>query len=72
MLMAVALGLMAGAALGDEVQRRKNAEEKIDDLRQQLSTPLSLDRQLKEIRSVLNDAHKKITAVTKALAKPAR
>ncbi len=71
--MAASLGLLFGAVLGDEVRRRKNAEEKVDDLRHQLSMPPpSLDRQLKEIRSVLNDAHKQITAVTKAFVKTAR
>jgi len=75
-VMAASLGLLIGVILGDEVRRRKNAEENLNDLRQQLkhsrsATPIQ-ERQLKEIRSVLNDTHKQITAVTKALLKPAQ
>jgi hypothetical protein len=72
MLMAVCLGLMVGMALGDEVRRRKNAEQRIDDLLEQRnnSEAPNQGRQLKEIRSILNDAHKQICAVTKALVKP--
>jgi hypothetical protein len=73
-LIFTALGLMIGMALGDEVRRRKNAEEQVEDLRDQLKrAPVPLqDRQLKEIRSVLNDAHKHILAVTKGLEKQPR
>jgi hypothetical protein len=73
-LIFTALGLMIGMALGDEVRRRKNAEEQVEDLRDRLKrAPVPLqDRQLKEIRSVLNDAHKHILAVTKGLEKQPR
>ena len=70
----IALGLMIGMALGDEVRRRKNAEEQVEDLRDQLKralVPLQ-ERQLREMRSVLNDAHKHILAVSKGLEKPLR
>jgi len=74
MLIFIALGLMIGMALGDEVRRRKNAEEQVEDLRDQLKrVPVPLqERQLKEIRSVLNDAHKHILAVSKGLEKQPR
>ena len=70
----IALGLMIGMALGDEVRRRKNAEEQVEDLRDQLKrAPVPLqERQLREMRSVLNDAHKHILAVSKGLEKPPR
>jgi hypothetical protein len=73
MLVFIALGLMFGMALGDEVRRRKNAEEQVEDLRAQLKrTPVPLqERQLREMRSILNDAHKLIHAVSKGLGKQA-
>jgi hypothetical protein len=68
------LGLMLGVAFGDEVRRRKNAEAKVDDLRNHLqhtcSTPAK-ERQLKKMAIILCDAHKQITAVSKALQKRA-
>jgi hypothetical protein len=75
MLMAVSLGLMVGWALGDEVRRRKNAEAKVHDLSKRLEqvsfkTPLP-EAQLRKMAFVLNDAHKQITAVSKALRKSA-
>jgi len=74
MLVFIALGLMMGMALGDEVRRRKNAEEQVEDLRDQLKhAPVPLqERQLREMRSVLNDAHKHILAVSKGLEKQPR
>jgi hypothetical protein len=71
-LIFTASGLMVGWTLGDEVRRRRCAEEKIEDLRVQLKhAPVPLqERQLREMRSVLNDAHKHILAVSKGLEKP--
>jgi hypothetical protein len=74
-LLFTALGLMLGWVLGDEVRRRMNAEEKVDELRDRLEsaaqeTPVQ-NRQLKEMRGVLNDIHKLVRGVTKALEKPA-
>ena len=73
-LIFIALGLMIGMALGDDARRRKHAEEQVEDLRAQLKrAPVPLqERQLKEIRSVLNDAHKHILAVSKGLEKQPR
>jgi len=68
------LGLMLGVILGDEVRRRKNAEARIDELDERLEKAsfktLPPEAQLKKMAIVLNDAHKKITAVSKALLKP--
>jgi hypothetical protein len=66
---------LAGWFWGDEVRRRKSAEAKADNLVKQLQkasfkTPPP-EAQLKKMAAVLNDAHKQITAVTKALVKPA-
>jgi hypothetical protein len=60
---------------GEQVCRRQHAEERVDELTEQLdlvrsASPVS-DRQFKELRGVLNDAHKHIVAVSKALQKPA-
>jgi hypothetical protein len=73
-LIFAAFGLMVGWALGDEVRRRKNAEERVDDLRDQLQRAgaPTQERQLKEMRAVLNDAHKHILAVSKGLQKQPR
>jgi hypothetical protein len=75
-LLCVGLSLLVGWFWGDEVRRRKNAEAKADNLAKQLQkasfkTPPP-EAQLKKIAIVLNDAHKQITAVTKALVKPAQ
>jgi hypothetical protein len=75
-LLSVGLGLLAGWFWSDEVRRRKNAEAKVDSLVKQLQkvsfkTPPP-EAQLKKMAIVLNDAHKKITTVTKALVKPAQ
>jgi hypothetical protein len=74
-LIAVGLGLMIGLALGNEVRRRKSAEAKVDDLSKRLEkasikTPPP-EAQLKKMAIILCDAHKKITAVSKALQKRA-
>ena len=68
-MLSAALGVTAGRLLGEEIRRRKNAKAKAEDLR--LHAP-TLEHQLKEMRKVLNDAHKRIVAVSKALQKPAR
>jgi len=72
-LLFASFGFMIGWALGDEVRRRRNAEDQVDELREQLTsacreTPVQT-HQLKEMRSVLNDAHRLIHAVSKSLQK---
>jgi hypothetical protein len=75
MLLFTGLGLMIGLALGDEVRRRKNAEEQVDQFRKNLPPPCSKHliwlRLLKEQRGVLNDIHKRIVTVSKGIEKPA-
>jgi len=68
MLLFAGFGFVIGWALGDEVRRRKNAEERVEDLRDQLKHS-AIPAQLREIRSVINDAHKHILAVSKGLEK---
>jgi uncharacterized membrane protein YccC len=74
LLLMVSFGFMIGWALGDEVRRRKNAEDQVDDLRERLASACralpAQDHQLKEMRGVLNDAHRLIHAVSKSLEKP--
>jgi hypothetical protein len=71
-----AFAYMIGWVCGEQVCRRKNAEEKVAELHDQLEHTCSgtqeQRRQFKELRSVLNDAHKHIVAVSKALKIPAR
>ena len=65
--------LLTGLAIGDLYCRYRQGVEQLDALRRQLPEPYSavffLQRQLREIRSVLNDAHRMIHAVTKTLEK---
>jgi hypothetical protein len=71
MLIAAGIGLMMGWALGSEVRRRKNAEEKVTDLHSQLkhAPAPALERRLRQMHGTLNDAHKLILAVSKGLQK---
>jgi hypothetical protein len=75
-LLFVGLGLLAGWCWGDEVRRRKNAETRAVDLSDQLDKLAwkkpPAEQQLKQMAGVLNDTHKRITAVSKALLKPAQ
>jgi hypothetical protein len=75
-LLSVGLGLLAGWLWGDEVRRRKNAEARLNELGKQLEKTsfktLPPEAQLKRMALILNDAHKQISAVTKALVKPAQ
>jgi hypothetical protein len=75
-LLSVGLGLLTGWFWSDEVRRRMNAKAKVDDLGKRLDKTsfkaLPPEAQLKKMAAVLNDAHKQITAATKALLKPAQ
>jgi hypothetical protein len=71
MLLFASFGFMIGWALGEELSRRRCAEEKVEDLRDQLEEAATQQRQLQQLRSVLNDTHKRILAVSKSLQKPA-
>ena len=72
-LLAAALGLVAGWAIGDLTRRYRQGVRELDSLRRQMPEPYSAvlfqQRQLHEIRSVLNDAHRLIHAVSKSLEK---
>lgn len=73
--LSLALGLAASCVYGDARRRRKLAEAYACDLEQQievlsLKTPPS-DFSLRRMALILNDAHKKISAVSKTLQKPA-
>jgi hypothetical protein len=72
-LLAAAAGLTIGWVGCENVYRRKHAEITVNALRQQTapaSSPDTIQRQLRQIRGVLNDAHKHILAVSKGLKKP--
>lgn len=73
-LLATAAGLTVGWVCCENVYRRKNAQAMAALLRRQTtsaSSPDTTQRQLRQIRSVVNDIHKRIMAVTKGLKKPA-
>jgi hypothetical protein len=75
-LLSVGLSLLAGSIYGDERRRRLEAEENSGELMRMMEemshkTPAQPDVQLKKMAGVLNDAHKRITAVSKALLEPA-
>ena len=72
-LLSVGLGIAAGWFWADELRRRRTAEARVEELTRsldQVSFKIPPERQLKKIAVVLNDAHKRITAVSKALEKP--
>jgi signal transduction histidine kinase len=74
MLIVFILGFIIGRALGEELSRRRCAEEKVEDLRDQLihAEAPALDRRLRQMHGTLNDAHKLILAVSKGLQKQPR
>ncbi|HTR35782.1 MAG TPA: hypothetical protein VMH80_07785 [Bryobacteraceae bacterium] len=71
--LAAAVGLAGGWILGDLVRRYRHGVEQLDALRRQLPQPCSAvllqERQLRQIRRVLNDLHKMVRGVTKSLEK---
>jgi hypothetical protein len=73
-LLAAGVGLTLGWVCG-QAGHRRNTEAMIAGPQQPLppagSTNQAQDRQLKKIRSVVNDIHKHILAVSKGLQKPA-
>ena len=74
MLIVFSMGFVIGWAFGEELERRRCAEEQVEDLRDQLkhAGTLGLDRRLRLMHSTLNDAHKLILAVSKGLQKQPR
>jgi septal ring factor EnvC (AmiA/AmiB activator) len=73
MLLSAAFGFIAGDALGDSTRHRKCLQQLNADLHDQLENTRTaqqpLHRVLKQQRGILNDIHKQISAVTKALQK---
>ena len=73
MLLSAAFGFIIGDAFGDSTRHRKCLKEANEDLRDELEKARAcenpLHRELKQQRSVINDIHKQVTAVTKALQK---
>ena len=73
MLFSAAFGFMIGDAFGDSTRHRKCLEQDNDDLRDELEKARAfeepLHRELRRQRGVINDIHKQLAAVTKALQK---
>jgi hypothetical protein len=73
MLLSAAFGFVVGDAFGHSRRHRKCLEQTNTDLRDQIGNAHDykepLDRALKQQRGVINDIHKQILAVTKALQK---
>ena len=73
MLLSAAFGFIIGEACGDNFRHRKCLEQANDDLREELANPRinekPLLRELRQQRGEINDIHKQILAVSKALKK---
>ena len=75
MLISATVGFMIGEAFGGQARVRKYLEQANEDLRDQLqqarSNKPSLQQKLDQQRRVINDIHKRISAVTKGVEKSA-
>jgi len=73
MLVSAAFGFIVGEAFGDSVRHRKCLQQANDDLRDQLDKAHAfeepLHQELKRQRGIINDIHRQLRAVTKALEK---
>jgi|KBSMisStandDraft_5_1062788.scaffolds.fasta_scaffold536893_1 septal ring factor EnvC (AmiA/AmiB activator) len=73
MLLSAAFGFLLGDAFGDSTRHRKCLQQANDDLHDEIEKAAAseepLRRALNQQRGVINDIHKQITAVTKALQK---
>ena len=73
MLLSAAFGFLIGDAFGDSTRHRKCLQQINDDLRDELEQAHAneepLHRALKQQRGVINDIHKQMAAVTRALQK---
>ncbi len=76
MLIVAAFAFIIGWRCGEQLCCRRSAETEVEQMRVRLeqasSNPQTLDRQLKQIRSIPNDLHKLVLTVSKALKNPAR
>ena len=72
-VMMAVVGVAVGFAIGDLVRRYRQNVEHLDAFRRQLPQPYSAvlyqQRQLREIRGILNDLHKMVRTVSKGLEK---
>ena len=72
MLIAAAFGFMAGEACGNNSRHRKYLEQANEDLREELQRTDGREEPLAQAmkqRSVINDIHRLLMAVSKALKK---
>jgi hypothetical protein len=73
MLMSAAFGFMIGDAFGDTLRHRKCLQEANEDLRDELEKARASEEPLRQVlkqqRGVINDIHKQVVAVSKALQK---
>ena len=70
MLLSAAFGFLIGDAFGDSTRHRKCLQQINDGLRDQVDkAEEKVQRELKQQRAVINDIHKRMTAVTKGLQK---
>ena len=73
MVLSAAFGFLAGEVFGDSVRHKKCLEQANEQLRDQLEkahvNEEPLHRAITQQRGVINDIHKQIAAVTKALQK---
>jgi hypothetical protein len=73
MPLAAAVGFILGEAYSDLRRHRKRYQDATDQLRETLKEAAtftdSIHRALRQQRGVINDIHKKMTAVTKTLPK---
>ena len=65
MLIVFGLGFMIGWTGGELLSRSRCAEDKLEDLRDQLEEAATQQCQLQQMRSVLNDTHKRILELWK-------
>ena len=74
MLISAGFGFIVGEVCGDLIRHRKCLQAANNDLRDKLQKPHADDepflRELRQIRKVINDVHKRICAVTKGSEKP--
>jgi len=70
-LLAAGAGFTLGSVCGQQASRRKNTAVPPQQLPTASTPDKAQERQLKQIRKVLNDTHKHVVAVSKGLQKPA-
>jgi hypothetical protein len=73
MILSAAFGFIVGEAFGDSSRHRKCLQQANEELRERLEDAAvnakPIERALKEQRSVINDIHSRLVAVSKGLEK---